>query len=162
MTAPAIPKPKIFLAYEIGGIRAEILREVFDEVFPESEWARHYGLLPKVGPEAPRTHEQVRLILKDGCAVFDLAGEKCHANNGLNLNVLFELGMALGMQIPTFAITYDPIATYKDIHGRTSDLDGCGIYGYDSRASLQGQLESAKQYFLDNLGLTQSQSEDRR
>ena len=141
------PKKKIFLAYEVGGMRADILRKSFDSVFPDDAWEKAYGLLPKVGPEAPKTYKQIQQLLMDSCGIFDLTGEKRSINNGLNLNVLFELGLALGLDIPTFAISYQPVITYKDIQDRVSDLDGCGVYGYDSEERLMGLLESAKQYF---------------
>jgi len=159
MTTQPTTKPKIFLAYEIGGIRADVLREAFDIVFPDTAWTKSYGLLPQVGPEAPKTHEQIHQAMKDGCAVFDLTGEKRQINNGLNLNVLFELGLGLGLGIPTFAIAYQPVVTYREIHDRASDLDGCGIYGYASRESLLGLLESARHYFLSRLGMPPSQEE---
>lgn len=143
-----IAKKKIFLAYEVGGIRADALRKIFDQVFPTDEWEKSYGLLPQVGPEAPKTHEQIRQLLKDGYGIFDLTGEKRQINNSLNLNVLFELGMALGLGIRTFAISYQPVINYKDMQERVSDLDGCGVYGYDSEDRLLGLLESARAYFL--------------
>ena len=148
---PDNSKPKVFLAYEVGGIRADVLREAFDQVFLDSQWIKAYGLLPQVGSEAPKTHEQISQLLEGGCAVFDLTGEKRQINNGINHNVLFELGLALGLKIPTFAIAYQPIVTYREISERVSDLQGCGIYGYASEQELLGLFESAKQYFSKRL-----------
>jgi hypothetical protein len=144
-------KQKVFLAYETGGIRADVLREAFGQIFKGEEWEPLYGDLPETGIEADKTFVQVRDRLVDACAVFDLTAEKRPLHNGLNHNVLLEIGLALAMKIPTYAMAYNPILTYKDVHDRVSDLQGCNVYSYATLESLRARLEAAKKYFVDEL-----------
>jgi hypothetical protein len=142
-------RQKIFLACEAGRMKKNRLRKAFDNVFSNRIWRKSYGdSLPEKGPDAEKLHVQLCELMRNGCALFDLTGRKNKKNNGLNLNVLFELGLALGMDIPTFALTDEHVLTYRDIDKRASDLKGCGAYSYKDKETLLGHLEEAKDHFL--------------
>ncbi len=154
MTAPSAPlKRKIFLGYEAGGIRIELLKDMFDATFPDDQWKKAYGNLPPTLFSGPKVFTQVQELLEDGCAIFDLTSERRtdenrRVNNGIGLNALFEMGIAIGLKIPFYVIAHSTIIDYKELSARASDLAGSGLNAYDSRKTLQIHLDAARDLFL--------------
>ncbi|MDE2292849.1 MAG: hypothetical protein KGL53_12270, partial [Elusimicrobia bacterium] len=95
----------------------------------------------------------VRELLRDRCGLFDLTGEKRRQDNGINLNVLLEMGIALGLGRPAFAIYDSRVVTRTTIERRVADIKGCSIYEYKSRRGLEELMTRLRIGCLRKLGL---------
>ena len=142
-------RAKIFLAFELGGRRAKMVEKVFASVF--RDWDRETGALAVSDIDSEFTHQQVRALLRGRCGLFDLTGEKRRKDNGINLNVLLEMGISLGLGRPTFAIYSSNAITRSEIERRIADIKGCSIYDYKDKKSLVELMTRLRLGYLKKL-----------
>lgn len=141
-----MPTKKIFLGYEIGTAHARNLKRTFNRIF--AGWDRKDGGLPARGVNSQLPWNEVREYLSERCGIFDLTGAKRPADNGINLNVVLELGIALGMKRPVFAFYNSRKISRRMVEKRLGDLKGEHIFEYYNSITLKEHLKEAREYFL--------------
>lgn len=141
---------KVFLVYETGTPGADLLNRIFREVFRGWDIKTGDELLSG-GIRDKATYGRFKEIVRNRCVFGDLSGVKRDSDNGLNLNVLFEMGMTLGMSRPCYIVFDSRRVKRQNITERASDLVGLPIHSYHNPEVLRLRLDEAKQFFKEEM-----------